>query len=68
MQRDVGINSYLHKIRPFSVELGMNHNFRRAGDSNCTKKPSECPCFHFLDPCPFHTCMAFDPKPSMVKK
>lgn len=42
--------TYLHKIFPFSVELGINHNFRTKGDSNWTKNPSFSPCFHFLDP------------------
>ena len=45
----------LHKVCPNSLELGINHSFRRRGVSNWTKKPSCWPCFHFLDPCPFQT-------------
>lgn len=46
----------LHTVCPISLELGINQSWRREGDSNWTKKPSCCPCFHFLDPWPFQTC------------
>jgi hypothetical protein len=56
-ERERERESYLHIVRPFSFVLGTNHIFLRAGDSNCTKNPSLWSSFHFLDPCPFQTCM-----------
>jgi hypothetical protein len=52
----IEVQHLLHSICSFSSEQGINHNFSTEWDSNWTKKPWKCSCFHFNCPWLFQNC------------